>query len=260
VPYQARYAPDTGVPIVVTLHLPLPCYSKAATEALSRATVVNCVSNIQLRERMLSSPAVRVIENGVAVEELPRDVPRKSFALALGRICPEKGFHMALDAAALAGVEFRLAGQVYPYEAHQSYFEREIAPRLDRRRRFIGPAGWERKCELLSAARCLLVPSLIAETSSLVAMEALSCGTPVIAFPSGALVDIVEHGKTGFLVNDVGEMARAIELSKSIDPRLCRMRARQRFSTQRMTTSYVGMYQSLASSRVHGAVNEHSPI
>ena len=71
--------------------------------------------------------------------------------MALGRICPEKGFHIALDAARRAGVPLLLAGQTFPYEAHETYFAREIAPRLDRSRRFIGPIGLVRKRRLLSA-------------------------------------------------------------------------------------------------------------
>ena len=83
-------------------------------------------------------------------------------------------------------------------------------PRLDRRRRFLGPLGFARKRRLLAAARCLLVPSLARETASLVAMEALACGTPVIAFPNGALAEVVEDGRTGFLVENTREMAAAI--------------------------------------------------
>ena len=104
--------------------------------------------------------------------------------MALGRICPEKGYHIALDAAARAGVPMVLAGEVFRYPAHEQYFRDEIAPRLDASRRFIGPVGLHRKRRLLSEARCLLAPSLAPETSSLVAMEALACGTPVIAFPA----------------------------------------------------------------------------
>jgi glycosyltransferase involved in cell wall biosynthesis len=79
-------------------------------------------------------------------------------------------------------------------------------------------------------------------------MEALACGTPVIAFPAGALREIVEHGRTGFLVNDVYEMAEAIRQVDSIDPEECRRAARERFSADRMLQAYLSRYNSLASS------------
>lgn len=255
-----NYLPKTTAPIVATLHLPLYYYRANLLGTLDDQIMVTCVSKTQMRD-VIPFRAARLIENGVDTNKLPRAVPRGSFALALGRICPEKGFHIALDAAARAGVELRLAGYVFPYAAHQVYFEQEIAPRLDSRRRFVGPAGWEAKCRLLSAARCVLIPSLIAETSSLVAMEALSCGTPVIAFPSGALADIVEHGTTGFLVNDADEMARAIKWSESIDRRRCRARATRRFSESRMVAQYVELYESLASNNQasHPSPDGHDP-
>src|SRR5205085_11918601 len=159
---------------------------------------------------------------------------KRNFVLALGRVCPEKGFHLALDAAERAGVPLLIAGQVFPYPAHQAYFAEQIRPRLGREARFLGPVGFARKRRLLSAARCLLVPSLVAETGSLVAMEALACGTPIIAFPAGVLGDLVEPGVTGFLVKDTEEMAEAIVLADKIDPERCREAARRRFSLDRM--------------------------
>ena len=119
-------------------------------------------------------------------------------------------------------------------------------PRLDRRRRYLGPVGFIRKRRLLAAARCLLVPSLVAETSSLVAMEAAACGTPVIAFRSGALPEVVEDGRTGFLVDDVDGMAEAIRRVDRIDPAACREAARRRFSNRRMAAAYLDRYQMLA--------------
>ncbi|HEU0052459.1 MAG TPA: glycosyltransferase, partial [Longimicrobium sp.] len=111
---------------------------------------------------------------------------------------------------------------------------------------FAGAMDFRRKRRALSAARCLLVPSLVEETSSLVAMEALACGTPVIAYPKGALPSIVEHGRTGFLVNDVGEMAEAIRAADGIDPEECRRAARECFSAERMVELYFETYRLLA--------------
>jgi glycosyltransferase involved in cell wall biosynthesis len=164
----------------------------------------------------------------------------------MGRICPEKGFHLAIDAAQVAGVPLVLAGQVFPYETHQKYFAEQIEPRLGPGVRFIGGIGFSRKRRLLSAARCLLVPSLVAETGSLVAIEALACGTPVVSFPTGALPDIVEHGTTGFLVNDTREMAEAIRACDNLERELCRAVARQRFSRNRMIDAYFTLYRGLA--------------
>ena len=99
--------------------------------------------------------------------------------------------------------------------------------------RHLGPVGFARKRRLLSAARCLLVPSMAPETSSLVAMEALACGTPVIAYRAGALAEIVEHGRTGFLVESTEAMADAIGRAGTIDPETCRRAARARFPLAR---------------------------
>ena len=137
---------------------------------------------------------------------------------------------------------------MFKYEAHEQYFEEEIrAPARRARRRFVGPAGFRQKRRLLTQARCLLIPSLVAETSSLVAMEALSCGTPVIAFPSGALPEIVEDGKTGFLVKDENEMAAAIRRVHLLDPEVCRRTAREKYSAERMTSRYIARYVELTS-------------
>ena len=185
------------------------------------------------------------IENGVDIDRLTVNLKKRNFALALGRICPEKGLHLALEAAERTDTPMLLAGEVYKYESHVEYFHTEIEPRLSPVRRFIGPAGLRAKRRLMTQAKCLLVPSLVAETSSLVAMESMACGTPVIAFPNGALPEIVEHGVTGFLVSSVEEMADALRQVGSLDPEACRRAARERFSAGRMTSRYIHLYQDL---------------
>jgi glycosyltransferase involved in cell wall biosynthesis len=122
-------------------------------------------------------------------------------------------------------------------------------PRLDRWRRFIGPVGTRRKRRLLAAARCLLIASQVAETSSLAAREALAAGTPVIATSAGALIDTIENGRTGFLVRDQHEMAIAIRRAGDIDGDACRSAARERFSLQAMIARYLATYRALADAR-----------
>ena len=239
------YLPLPGVPVVVTLHLPPEWYAPEVFRLDRPNTYLHCVSAAQRRACPRHARLLPDIENGVCPGNFqPR--PKCRYAVALGRICPEKGFHIALDAARESSTSLALAGKVYPYPSHEQYFQEQIIPRLDRRRRFIGPAGVRRKASLLSAARCLLVPSLVPETSSLVAMEALSCGTPVVAFPSGCLAEIVEHGRTGFLVRNEREMASAIHAAQDLDPNVCRAAAQTRFSLQRMTAQYLEMYRRIA--------------
>ncbi|MBZ0157307.1 MAG: glycosyltransferase family 4 protein [Alphaproteobacteria bacterium] len=237
------YLPRPGVPVLVTLHLPLSWYDLSALFPERPGTYLHCVSSAQRRECPDGVRLLPDIENGVPVDRLASSVSKRDFALAMGRICPEKGFHLALDAARRAGKSLVLAGRVFGYREHEQYFRYKIAPRLDGSRyRFIGPIGFIRKRRFLTAARCLLVPSLAPETSSLVAMEALACGTPVIAFPSGALGDIVEHGRTGFLVRNEEEMAEAIGAVSSLSPAVCRDTARERFSSERMLRNYLEVY------------------
>jgi glycosyltransferase involved in cell wall biosynthesis len=139
-----------------------------------------------------------------------------------------------------------MAGEVFNYEEHVAYFRSQVAPRLDATRRFIGSVGFARKRRLLSAARCVLIPSTAPETSSLVAMEAAACGTPVIAFRVGALAETVEDRVSGLLVSDVEEMADAIPLACAISREQCRRVARERFDVGRMTAAYLERYRQLA--------------
>lgn len=244
------YLPPPGPPVLVTLHLPPDWYPPEVFQPRRPHTYLQCVSASQLAGCPPSRALLPYIENGVALERFDTSVRKRGYAVALGRICPEKGFHLALDAAAEAAVPMIVAGEIFRYRAHEEYFWREMLPRLDgRTRRFIGPVGLGRKRRLLAGARCLLVASLVPETSSLVAMEAMACGTPVIAFPTGALPEIVEDGRTGFIVEDAHAMARAIARVGSIRPEACRRAARERFSADRMIAEYLQVYHTLAHMR-----------
>lgn len=239
------YLPADG-PTLVTLHLPLGWYPAEALRPARPDLWLHGVSETQCRDAPAGARLLPPIPNGVSIGDGAGLHAKRGFALMLGRICPEKGVHLALDAARQAEVPLLVAGRLFPYYSHIRYFEQEVVPRLDARRRFIGPLGLSRKRRFLAAARCLVVPSLCPETSSLVAMEALSCGTPVVAFPNGALPEIVDHGRTGFLVRNETEMMEAIRAAADLDRAECRAEAVQRFSLDRMVRSYFAVYHQLA--------------
>jgi glycosyltransferase involved in cell wall biosynthesis len=240
------YLPVQDVPVLVTLHLPLRWYKQTALRVSRPNTFFHCVSRSQSADFPNSLRMLPEIENGVS-DDLFRDgaIRKGNFAAALGRICPEKGFHLALRACRQARTSMLLAGKVFPFREHQCYFAEQIVPELDSQRRYIGPVGIKAKRRLLSAAQCLIVPSLAPETSSLVAREALACGTPVVAFATGALPEVVKHGETGFLVQHADELPDAIRACRLLDPENCRRVAKQRFSPDRMVENYIATYQGI---------------
>jgi glycosyltransferase involved in cell wall biosynthesis len=242
-----RYLPPPGPPVLVTLHLPPEWYPPEVFHLQRPETWLHAVSPSQHRACPPCPALLPPIENGVPLGLLHLPLARRRFALVLGRICPEKNQHAALEAGTRAGMPVLLGGQVFPYEAHERYWQDSVAPRLARGpHRFLGPLGFARKRRLLNAARCLVSASLAPETSSLVAMEAMACGTPVVAIGSGALADIVEDGVTGFLVRDVAEMAAAMAATDRLSAKMIRRTAMRRFSADLMLARYVALYECLA--------------
>lgn len=240
-----QYLPTDGTPVLVTLHMPLAWYASHALQPQSGHIWLAPVSHDQARRAPAGAQLAHPIENGVEVEAY-RPARKRVFALALGRICPEKGFHLALDAARAADLPLLLAGSVFPYPEHRRYFESEIRPRLDRRRRWIGPVTGPAKRRLMAAARCVLTPSLAPETSSLVAREALAAGTPVVGLKSGALVEAVENGRTGILVEDPASLPEALAEIDRISSDECRREAQRRFPAQKTVAAYLDAYRRLA--------------
>lgn len=238
-----RYLPPSGAPALATLHLPIAWYG---AEALSSGLTLVPVSADQAARAPEGVRLAAPIPNGVDLDVYRPTDAKSDYALILGRVAPEKGFPDAFDAAARAGVPLRAAGDVFAYPAHQAHFYDEVLPRLDADRLWLGRVAGEEKRRLLAEARCLLVPSTAPETSSLVSMEALASGTPVIAYRSGALPEIVEDGVTGLIVDDVAGMADAIGRVDAIDPAACRAAAEARFPLSRTTDAYLALYEKLA--------------
>jgi glycosyltransferase involved in cell wall biosynthesis len=190
-------------------------------------------------------PSLHVIENGIDLKRYRPRLGKREYLVFIGRIGPEKGAHIALRVAHALGLPLIIAGPVHPLPEIQRYFDEWVAPALDEKRRYIGPIGTEEKVRLLATARCVLIPSLCQETSCLVAMEAISCGVPVVAFRSGALAEVVEHGVTGFVVGSEEAMARAVRFTPQLSPLRCRACAELRFDSRQMAREYLTFYERL---------------
>lgn len=193
------------------------------------------------------SPEVRiadVIHHGLDATNYDKGLGDGGYVAFLGRFAPEKGPHLAIDAALRADARICLGGA--PHEVAREYFEREMKPRLaagGARVDWRGELSHEPKLELLRGARALLVPAQWEEPFGLVMIEAMLVGTPVIAFPLGSVPEVVEDGVTGFLVRDVDEMSQRIRAIDQLDRERCRVRAQQRFSHLRMARRYEALYE-----------------
>lgn len=240
-----------AIPTLVTLHVPCEWHRLEVLESYAGRVQFQAVSQFQRRTCPKALSNIPVIENGVPLPEVRLDRERDDFAVALGRICPEKNVHEALEAATKAGTRVLIGGHAFPYREHTDYFDEKIEPLLNQgpvAHRFLGSLETERRQRLLARAKCLLHPTLAPETSSLVAMEALAVGTPVIAYRSGALPEIIDDGVTGFLVDSVDEMADAIGRVHEIRPENCRAAAEKRFSRDRMAREYLDLYAAMVAS------------
>jgi glycosyltransferase involved in cell wall biosynthesis len=173
----------------------------------------------------------------------------------LGRISPEKRVDRAIEIAVRLGLPLKIAAKVD--RADRDYYEAEIAPLLKRSGplvEYIGEVGGSEKDEFLGRARALLFPIDWPEPFGLVMIEAMACGTPVIAFRCGSVPEVIDDGVTGFVVESVDEAVRAVERVDRLSRRRCREVFEQRFTAERMARDYVAVYAGLAEARREQAV------
>jgi glycosyltransferase involved in cell wall biosynthesis len=188
------------------------------------------------------------VHHGIPGEQYSFRENPGSYLAFLGRIAPEKRPDRAISIATESGIPLKVAAKVD--RADQEYFMSEIKPLLRNPLvEFIGEIGESEKDEFLGNALALLFPIDWPEPFGLVMIESLATGTPVIAYPNGAVPEIIEDGTTGFLVESTKEAVRAIARIYSLDRRECRKTFERRFTAQRMARDYVALYDRLCSDR-----------
>jgi glycosyltransferase involved in cell wall biosynthesis len=201
------------------------------------------------------------VHHGMPLDLLQPCESHDSYLAFLGRVSPEKGLEKAIAIAEAAGLELRIAAKVDRDD--RGYYEDVIVPLLDKPCvNFIGEIGDEDKNEFLGRAQALLFPIQWDEPFGMVMMEAMACGTPVIAFPGGSVPEVQQHGVTGYVVRDIEEAVQAVAQTRTFDRRRCRQAFEERFSAARMARDYVACYeQVLGHDQAHdGRGNENSGL
>jgi glycosyltransferase involved in cell wall biosynthesis len=179
------------------------------------------------------------VYNGIDLSLYPLQPSQGDELIFLGRIHPDKGVHLAIEVARLSGWPLLIAGIIQD----KAYFREQVEPHLDDRQiRYIGPVDVPGKNDLFSRARALLHLNTIPERFGLVLAEANAAGVPVIAMDLGSCREVIEDGRTGFLVKDINEAVQALQRLPEIDRTACRERVQQRFSIDSMVEAYERVY------------------
>ncbi|HOX41215.1 MAG TPA: glycosyltransferase [bacterium] len=245
----ARFA---SCPVVVTVHNFVPesldnfIYKKYSTNLV--------LANKYSRSFFPDTIDITTVYHGIRLSDYGFSSEKEDYFVYLSRIEPMKGAAEAIAVAKELRKKLYILGPISPL--HHEYFAKEIEPQIDNQTIFFqGEADLRLKKKYLSKARALIFPTKLPETFGLVAAEAMACGTPVIAYDSGAVSEVVLNGKTGFIAktDDLGQLIKAAIKLESMSGdeyremvRNCRSRVEQQFSLGRMTSDYLKVYERLA--------------
>jgi glycosyltransferase involved in cell wall biosynthesis len=204
---------------------------------------VHFVTISDFQQRQESMPNVRTIYHGVDPALYRLQTQKEDYLSFIGRIAPVKGVHLAIQVAKKAGIPLKIAGEIQP--RFRDYFETEIKPHIDGKFiEFVGEADLEQKNEFLGRSRAMLFPIQWDEPFGLVMIEAMACGTPVLALPYGSVPEVVKDGVSGWICNTVDELAdRAQHLT--IAPSTVRAYVEREFAIDTMVSRYIDLYSEL---------------
>jgi glycosyltransferase involved in cell wall biosynthesis len=235
-----------ATPFITTMHgrLDLPEH-QTVFNAFTSVPVIS-ISESQ-RRPLPQARWLRTVHHGLPADLLAPRAVKPGYLAFLGRIAPEKAVDRAIRIAQRCQLPLKIAAKVD--RADRDYFEREIRPLLDLPGiEYIGEIGDADKSDFLSGAQALLMPIDWPEPFGLVMIEAMACGTPVIAYGSGSVPEVVEHGLTGFIVDSEAAAAEAIDNQLGrLSRHKIRARFEERFTARRMAGDYVAVYRGLMS-------------
>jgi len=232
-----------SVPTLVTMHGPVTGEAGDYHERLGASIDVVAISDAQRRLNPRLN-WVGTVHNAVDVASFPLRTHKDDYVLWLGRFSPDKGAHLAVDAARKAGRRIVLAGKLNEPEERR-YFEEAVRPRLGRGVEYVGEADAATKRTLLAGARALVFPIQWEEPFGMVMIEAMSCGTPVVATRRGSVPEVVAHGRSGLVVETPDQVPAALEAAEGLDPHTVRRHAEEHFDLPVMAAGYERVYRML---------------
>ena len=227
-------------PFVLTLHGP---HVADLSEYYSYFPKVNyvCISDAQRETETM--PRMRTIHHGIDVESYRLVEEKKQYLSFIGRIAPLKGTHLAIDVAKRTGIPLKIAGDIQP--TNREYFESKVKPHIDGRLiEYIGLADLKAKNELLGNSMAMLFPIQWNEPFGLVMVEAMACGTPVLAMPGGSVPEVVQDGVSGYVCRSVRDMTKRVR-ELNFKPSAIRSYVEENFSVERMVRNYVKLYEQI---------------
>ncbi len=226
-------------PFVYTIHHP---HIDALSDFYGHYPDVRFVTISNFQRQKETMPRLTTIHHGLNLSRYQLVTGKQPYLAFIGRIAPVKGPHVAIQVAKQAGMPLKIAGEVQPM--FRDYFERDIKPHLDGSFiEYLGEADLSVKNELLGNATAMLFPIQWDEPFGLVTIEAMACGTPVIALSGGAVPEIVKDGVAGYVCRDVQEMTERVHQVADLHPAHIRSYAESTFSLKRMVRKYVDIYQ-----------------
>ena len=237
-----RHRP-AGVPVVTTNHGPFVPMVNGLYKQMAYDTTIVAISKNQAATA--EGVQIRtVIHHGLDVDSVPVGSGDGGFAVCLGRMNPTKGIREAILIARDAGIPLRIAAKMRE-EAEHDYFDTQIAPLLSDEIEYVGELDEPAKLELLGQAIALLNPIQWPEPFGLVMIESLACGTPVVTTSAGSVPEIIDDGLTGFIRDDLRDLADMLHKAAKLDRSECRRVAQDRFSVSRMVADHLELYAKL---------------
>ena len=232
-------------PVVHTVHGPLVGEPGAMYEQLAGLLPNLHLVSVSMNQRRPKPdlPWLANCPNALDLSVYPCKPHTGEYLLFLGRMNPDKGCHRAIAVAMERELPLKIAGKMQEPKERE-YFEEFVEPHLGIHGiEYLGEVSHGRKVELLQDARVTLFPIDWEEPFGLVMIESMACGTPVIATNRGAVPEVIEHGRSGIIVENYREMAAALEAADALDPLECRRYVEERFSPERMVDDYVRAYR-----------------